>query len=224
MNRRELLGGSALALVSMRAFSAAAQDATPEQEPEEPFLWDFADIRGVDQAVARFVEIPSVGLESVFSGDLLYAQCWAFQLRTDAQAKFAPREMVDAYEQWIKSGLGRRFRELERTSARGLGDESWGWSAETTAPDDNERYYPWALLAVKKETVVQILVGSSFSGSPIRQLADISENTIDRWPNEDRRYTYDDEAAGGLWDALPRLSDLEEGMVIDDSQDVTDEF
>ncbi len=67
-------------------------------------------------------------------------------------------------------------------------------------------------------------MGSSASGTPLKRLADISEKTIDRWPNNDRLSTYEGYRAGGLWDTMPRLDDLEEGMVITDSADVTGAF
>lgn len=119
---------------------------------------------------------------------------------------------------------GLQFRELRAAAARQLGDESWGWVAEVTDPEESDETYQWALFAVKQALTVQILIGSTYSGTPLRRLADISEKTLDRWPNTDRRRTYDGEPVGGIWDALPRLDDLEEGMVIEHSIDVSDEF
>lgn len=223
MNRRQLLGGSILAAAFTPRLLANAQSSTPIPDKEAQYVPDFAKLRGVEQAVTRYAYVPDIGFATALGGGLYFVDAWGLRFRTKSQADRAPREMVDAYEQWISTEWEVRFRNLDEASARELGDDSRGWVAELRDPEEDETYQ-WALLSVRKDVTVQLLVGASYAGTPLRRLADVSEQTLDRWPNTDRRRTYDGEPAGGIWDTLPRLDDLEEGMVIDYSSDITDEF
>lgn len=221
MNRRSFVGG-VVAIAAVPSVSVVAQTSTPTPEPR--YIYDIANLRGVMKAVTRYAEASSLGFESALSGDLAFVDSWGFRFRSQSHANLAPRELLDAYEKWITLDLGRRLREVNKASVRELGDASWGWTAEISSVEDRTELYPWALLAVRKKTTVQVMVGAAIVGQPLRRLADISEKTLDRWPNTKPRSTYDGEPTGGIWDTLPRLEDLEEGMVIDYSGDVSDEF
>lgn len=211
-------------MLTSGSVSTLAQEATPEREKEPRYISDFAHLRGVVSAVGRYAYSPSPGLASFLTGDLHYVTTLGFELSTEAQAKAVPLAMVDAYQDWVTLEQGRAFRDLNQASARSLGDESWGWVARFSTKDDRDDVFDWALFAVRKGTVVQVLIGASKGGTPIRALADISEEAIERWPNDRQRYTYEGEPAGGLWDTLPRLGDLQEGMVIEDSYNLTEAY
>lgn len=221
MNRRVLLGG-ALAFAAARSVPVVAQTSTPAAEPK--YISDFADLRGVEGAVYRYARASSVGIDTAFRGDLSWIDSLGFELDTESHANFAPIEIANAYLRWMTVAQGRRFTDFSEAAARSLGDESWGYVAQITGVDDADHMFPWALFAVRKGTTVQLLSGASGVGNPVKRLADISEKTLDRWPNDDRVRILDGIRVGGLWDTLPRLEDLEEGMVIEESGDVSDEF
>lgn len=224
MNRRQFIGGSVLAATATPRMVAIAQTATPEVDADPRYISDFANIQGVEAAVTRYAVSPTLGLAAAFAGDLYHVDSYGFKFRTESQAGLAPREIVDAYRDWYTIEHNQRFQGLSEASARQLGDASWGWIAEIPGANDDKKLYPWALFAVRKNATVQMMIGVAISGTPLRRLADISEETLERWPNDDRRYTYGGEPAGGIWDTLPRLDDYEEGMVIEYSSDVSDRF
>jgi hypothetical protein len=164
-----------------------------------------------------------VSLRTAIEGDLYYVDAWGFRFSTEGQADRTPIEMLDGYQDWYTLERELRMREVRKASVRELGDRSFAWTATLLDPaDEDEEAFQWGMVAVQKEQTVQVLVGLTYSGTPIRPLAEIADATMDRWPNERRRYTYDGEPAGGIWDTLPRLEDLEEGMVIEYSHDVID--
>jgi hypothetical protein len=215
MNRRSFVVASGWSALFASAISGVAQKATPEAEDEIPIITDFVHLGGVERAVYRSATITSAGLDTVMSDDLYLLNAWGFRFERASQASRAPQAMVTAYRRWATIGNEQRFVGLSEAIARTLGDESWGYVAQISGSGGEGGFYPWALFATRKESTTQVLVGASVSGSPLRRLADISENTIDRWPNSDRVTRENDYRIGALWDTLPRLDDLEEGVVID---------
>ncbi len=228
MNRRTFAGSTAASLLSVSlqpqlAPYAAASQATPETDDDTTrYVNDFAQLAHVEEGVTRYARVISGGLEMMMSGALYGVDAWGFVFSEVSSAQDAPLEIANAYEQWMTLENDVDFGDLQQASARKLGDESWGWVTEVTDADDDE--YQWALFAVRKATTLQMLIGVASSGSPLKRLADISEGFIERWPNAEARKDDADPPEGGIWDTLPQLGDLEEGMVIDSSHDVTDDF
>jgi len=221
MNRRSFVS-SVLALAAVRNVPVVAQTSTSTPEPK--YLSDFVSLRGVKHAVYRYAEASSIGLDVTLRGDLLWLTTLGFEFDTETHANAAHSELASAYQQWASVSQGWKVAGFSEAAARSLGDQSWGYVAQITGAGDRDRTLPWALFAVRKKATVQITDGMAGSGNPIRRLADISEKTLDRWPNDDRVRTLGGIRVGGLWDTLPRLEDLEEGMVIEESFDVSDEF
>ncbi len=223
MNRRSIVQASLVASSSLLLPSVTgAQQATPEVEAEPQHISDFVNLRGVERVVVRNAVASSSSFESMFSGDLYFVACWGFEFSREANAKVVHAQIAHGYSDWMTEVLGNRVIDLSESSARQMGDESWGWVATIIAEDEeSDREYAWALFAMRIETTVQILAGVAASGSPIRRLADIAEKTEGRWPNDERRRTVNSEPAGGIWDTLPVLDDFEEGTVIEDTYDDT---
>lgn len=218
MNRRRFMAScvGSTALLLRQSVLSQRDEENPRDVP------DFVDLRGIQEAVTRYAYLPDVSLRTAVEGDLYYVDAWGLRFGTQGQADRTPIEMLDGYRDWYTLERGFRIREVRKASVRELGDHSFAWTTTLLDPaDEDEEAFQWGMVAVQKELTVQILIGLTYSGTPIRPLADIADATIDRWPNERRRYTYDGEPAGGIWDTLPRLEDLEEGMVIEYSNDTT---
>lgn len=200
---------------------AGYRQATPKVDR---FIRDFAELTDVERVVTRYAYFASPGFDVLLTGALLYVDAWGITFTDVTSAQEAPSEMARAYEQWMTLELHVDFSDPQPARARQLGDESWGWVAVAADATDGDTDYPWSLFAVRRDSTLQILVGLTASGSPLSQLADISEGFIDRWPNEDTEDSNIDVPVGGIWDTLPQLQDLQEGMVIDYSRDATDGF
>ncbi len=219
MSRRSVVGLAVAILATSPGNTLARQEATPSTEPR--YVSDFLNLEGVEEAAGLVATLPNPSFDVLEAGALYYVWAWGLLFNNQANATVAGEAFAHAYRDTMREVRKLWVTPLEEASVRPLGDESRAWVAKFVNPVDPQRSFPWALVAVRTDTSVQILEGASATGNVVTRLADIAEPTLDRWPNNDRRDFNDDQTIGGVWNILPDLRELEEGMVIDNIQDLT---
>ncbi len=219
MDRRGFVGG----VVALGALGAAERSLAQATPVTDLYIQDFARFVALERIYTRYAEIVSPGLDLLVSGELLNIDAWGVRFASVEAAQAGPEEMVRAYEQWMTEARSARVGDVRQVSSRQLGDESWGWGASITNAGAAIEL-SWALFAVRKDATVQILIGAAASGSTVSRLAAVSEGYIERWPNADRSTGSVNDRRGNLWDTLPQLRDLPEGMSIEYSHDATPDF
>jgi len=216
VNRRSFMVGAGISALAVPRIAFAAQDSTPGATPaatpatEGPYIADFlGSVIRPDLVVYREYEVPSLSLADSLGGDLYSISSYGMRFMSRQPiVDFAP-EHARAFIRWLTEVQKYKASPLVRTGVRVLGDESWAWSCEL---DKGENTWSWGYLAVRRFAELQVLVGLSHVGSPITILADVSEKTLDRWPDIKPASIIDEIHIGNIWSILPTLDDVPEGM------------
>lgn len=219
MNRRSLLLALPAAVLPptiIRAHqpSVTFSQVTPETEDEDLYVSDFFHVAGAEGVIYQYSEQRSQGLATLISGELSWVVGHAFRYESENQARFVAPAMAYAYLDWAEQVPDFDVKNLDRASARDLGDFSWGFVADGIPDDPDELEWVWFLYGVQIGPRVLVLYGASYTGNGLSMLADIAEMTLSRWSTGEAELT----------DMLPELNELPEGMVIEDEFEVTRSF
>lgn len=195
--------------------SAVASEDSEDSAFENPNL-QFSDLVAIPstRGVYRSFETPT---DTTMPENLLWLYCYGIELHSTTDAVDSGSLMAhglwDYHEAIGHKGWDQRA--LMPTGVRKIGDASSAWSfVEKPAKVGPNWNYTHGILAVVQDRWLQVMWGATKNGNPVKALADFSEKTILRWPNETAETKRDDVNVGGLWEVLPMLVDMPDGISI----------
>lgn len=158
--------------------------------------------------------MPSLSLGQRMDGALNFATALAAKFDSENDALPYGRSMAQAVKNHWVYGSDLVASDLYWTNVRTLGDISIAWSVDFES-ESSEWILGFVLTRQGRE--FQLLYGTVDIGSPVTKLADTAEHSVERWPDTPPITIGDDGIkTGGLWSALPMLTDIPEGMYFDE--------
>lgn len=215
MNRRVLLLGVGAALLAPNV--VIANQATPVSG-ETKYIGDFLeDVARPNRVGFRSFDVPNPGL---FGEGLSWFIAYGMKFQDFKAAQEFAIAFPKAFSQWelLDRDPPLNGSSLRMASVRKLEDQNWA-TTYTVTETTSDRSFERGVAAIRKDTWLQIMVGSTFAGSTIVALSDIAEKTLSRWPNKSVSSLKDGLFVGDIFSTLPILVDVPEGVSIaEDSQ------